>query len=64
MPLSEQMRRNELTKFHECYLPARNEKPTFGSLSLANNLEKITDLEEIEIVGLCTVIRAITEHCF
>lgn len=32
------------------------EKPTFGSLSLANDLEKITDLEEIEIVGLCTDI--------
>ena len=32
------------------------EKPTFGSLSLANDLSKITDLEEIEIVGLCTDI--------
>ena len=32
------------------------EKPSFGSLSLANDLEKIPDLEEIEIVGLCTDI--------
>ena len=32
------------------------EKPTFGSLKLAKDLAKIADLEEIEIVGLCTDI--------
>ncbi len=32
------------------------EKPTFGSLRLANDLAQIADLEEIEIVGLCTDI--------
>ena len=32
------------------------EKPTFGSLRLAENLAKIPDLEEIELIGLCTDI--------
>lgn len=32
------------------------EKPTFASMSLANDLAKSTDLEELEIIGLCTDI--------
>lgn len=32
------------------------EKPTFGSLRLAEDLARIPDLEEIELIGLCTDI--------
>ena len=32
------------------------EKPTFGSKKLAEDLKKIKDLEDIEIIGLCTDI--------
>ncbi len=32
------------------------EKPTFGCLRLASDLAKLADLEEIELVGLCTDI--------
>lgn len=32
------------------------EKPTFGSIHMAEDVKKIEDLEEIELVGLCTDI--------
>ena len=32
------------------------EKPTFGSLRLAEDLARMPDLEEIELIGLCTDI--------
>ena len=32
------------------------EKPTFGCIRLAEDLKRIPDLEEIELVGLCTDI--------
>ena len=32
------------------------EKPTFGSLDLAGSLRSVPDLEEIELIGLCTDI--------
>ena len=32
------------------------EKPTFGSLRLTEDLARIPDLEEIELIGLCTDI--------
>lgn len=36
------------------------DKPTFGSLSLAERMGELEDIEEIEIIGLCTDICVIS----